>query len=905
MSDRKVHIVRQNQIDSEIGIQQRSDDPSSPTNGQEWFNSVQGYRKVYLDGQTKIYAFTGESAGQTPYSTVVTSAAELKAAVSTSLNDTIYLRAGDYDLTTTANGLNIEDRLRMIGEMTGGDAGDRVRIYTDLSHAISVYPAISTVVSNGTITVTNNSTAVTLNSGTWATDLTGYYLFVNGNHYKIASNLTTTSLVLETNYTGTTNTAQIYFAATMLKDVVFENIEFIGKTTTHDVISIRNTINPTIVNCRFSMNVDSIYGKILAQYVTGFNVINNTIDNTKIDLNNNNYDILIYGNSFRPTVIMGSDPVIDLNTATSSTPISTGMRVCNNYFSGPAPLISIVSAKDNIISSNTYAEVLKYAITLDTNSHQNIIESNTITTIANSDTPIVISSQTNLINNNKFYKASGYCIDFASTATYNTVVGNSFTGGSTLVNDTLPANNMNRVEDDISRLGDTPTGTSKDIIDKINELIVTLQNKPEVLTGQTVAVDSTLNDETFVYWNTSTNQYEQADANDITADAVVGIATSISGSSGDIKFNGLYEFTNSGNAYNSQLFNTSYIGENFFLGVSGQIIPQSLFISSGSGVLSNQRSVGTLVDVVGNVRPQFMINTVREFGYGTFSSTWQLGLSDSSIKHLVAGDVSANVAEIVYNPDGRSWYVIKDGNSGEITQPYNRDFMANVVTGHANGTNLVDVTASQATVQAHETFIDGYRKSLDTSATVSPLTDYSGDVFIYNHETSGVVISSGIIDNATFLAVELNSGSMFNTLGHVEASLHGAMEQLITASGTTTTTYAEIARVYVPVYESGIIEFDASATTTASAALTVANPYQIATIKLQVDGVDVNGSETKGSIHYVSGETSWCNLHTSRIVKAGSDTPAMVKVGLMAKSAKGGSAAPAVLTNTSLKTKGL
>jgi len=902
MSERRVHITRNEQIIKEYGIQQRTDDPASPIEGQEWFQSVEGVRKVRIAGNDKIYAFKGENEGQVPYSTVVKNTNELISATSSGVNNTIYLKVYDYDLTLTAYSLVTEKSLRFQGETTAQTAGKRVRIYTDSSHFVKANPTITTITNNGSVSAVNGSNTINLTSGLWATDLSGQYIFINGKYYLISSNPTQTQLILSEVYTGPSVASSAYFVAYMIKDVIFENIEFVGKNALHIGLYLRNVINPQFINCRFTTETASMFLKADLQYTTNALFVDCDFRNTKLDFTNDNYDAFISDCTIKTNTTMGSEYFVKVDTQKGVTQLPTNFKITNNTFFGPASFVKLVSSKQNIIMNNLCKEVLNNLVSIDANSNDNMIANNIVNTQASSSTVLSIASKYNVIADNRIVKTSGYAIDLASTAQYNSIVGNLLTGGAT-INDTLPSINFNRIEDDLSRLGSASTGTSKDLIDRLNDVITTLQNKPKVLIQQNVAVDPALTNETFVYWNDANNQYEKADGSNLAKDNAYGMVVNISGSSGDIQFIGIREILSapSGNPQITHLYNSGYIGEKFYLGVDGVLVPESILLTNVSGVPTNQKSMGVLIDVVGGTLPQFLLLPTEEYKYGTPSNYWQLGKNDSSFKYLSFGTVSGTVSQIAFNSTNGTILYIKNDKSGEITQPFNNNYLANTVNSYQGANLLSSVSSGSITVSNHSIFIGGYRQ--DKSTTVlNPITGYSGDVFLFDTSV-GTIVDSGIV-NGVYIGLQEQSGGIFLTNKTTNVASFGRIERYNANDITPdSNSFVELEKVYIPIYSnSGGVDVVVTASTQARSSMQTLYPHQIVNIKLRVNDVDVTGSLRRDSLYFVaSGEVSYSDMSVSKLVNVYSAASGMIKVSLMGRYEYGGSVSPVTFNNTNLR----
>ena len=902
MPERRVHITRNDQIIPEHGIPTRTDNPSSPIEGQEWYHSVDGLRKVWIDGQEKIYAFVGE-AGEAPFSTLVKNTSELVTATSTGANNTIYLKVAEYDLTLGSSSLVTEKSLRFIGEAVAQTSGKRVRIYTDGSHFVKANPTITTITNNGSVSAVNGSTTINLTSGLWPNDLSGQYFFINGKSYLISSNPTQTQLILSEPYTGPSVASSTYFVTYMIKNVTFENIEFVGKNALHIGVYLRNVINAQFINCIFTTETIGMYLKLDAQYTSNTTFINCSFRNTKIDFTNDNYNAYIGDCDIETNTTMGSEYFVKIDTQKGINPIQTNFNISNNTFVGPASFVKIVSAKQNLISNNICKEVLNNLILIDSNSNDNSVANNIINTQSSSSTVISVNSKYNLITDNKFVKLSGFAIDLTSSAQNNSVVGNLITGSAT-INDNLPSVNFNRVEDDLSRLGAVSTGTSKDLIDTLNSVINTLQNKPKILTQQNVAVDPSLPNETFVYWNDSTNQYERADASNSSKDAAYGMIVNVNGSSGDVQFLGIREILSapSGNPQITNLYNSGYIGQRFYLGVNGVLVPESNVLTDVSGVPTNQKSMGILIDIVGGTIPQFLLLPTEEYRYGTLSNYWQLGKNDTSIKCLSFGTVSGTVSKIGFNSNDGTLFFIKNDKSGEITQPLNNGYLANTITGYQGNSSLVSaITSGSISVNNHSLYLGGFRQN-KSATTLSPIAGYSGDVFLFS-TTNGVSVNSGVI-NGVFLGLEEQSGGIFLTNRNAPASTFGRIERFNSNDNTpVSNSFVELEKVYIPIYyNSGSVDVIVTAETQARSTMQTLYPHQIADIKLRMNDVDIANTTRKNSLYFIaSGEVSYADMSVSKLVTVYSATSGMVKISVMGRYEYGGSVSPVTFSNTNLR----
>lgn len=901
-----IHITRNESSIPEKGVQQRADNPSTPVEGQEWYNAVEEKRKVYIGGSTKNYAFEGEAAGQTLYSTVVSNVTELASAASTTTVHTIFLRAGTYDLTGIGTpGIKFERPVRLIGEKATGDTSSKVTIKTDSTHYLNFEPLSSTVVSNNTISVTNGSKTITLVGGTWATNIAGYYIFINGTPYKINTNPTTTSALLLNAYSGPSVTGSTYIAVNMIDGTTIENINFESQTSTHDSVILRNVYRPTISGCRFYSTSDSsIYGRLLLRYNYNALINNCAFENFKIDLTNHNYDCIISENDFKSSTAIGtaSDAIIDLDTALGTSPIASNTHIINNNVDGPATFALVTSSNGNVITGNTIREANKKSINVGSNSNHNIISSNILFARTGSETAIEINGDYNIVSSNRINKASGFAISFTATASNNLSVGNLINGGAT-INDTIFSSNLNRIEDDLTRLGDTPTGTTKDFIDQFNEILVTLQNVPKELISQTVAVNSGVVAEDFVYWNTSSNEYQLADASISTTDAVVGPIKNISSNSGDVYLMGLVEFASSGNIKNSELFDATNIGKRMFLGISGHIYAEDEISTNLYAYPDNPVEVGMLIDVVGGgQQAQLLVSSKENVKFGTPSNSWNLGVTGSANKDLEFAGSSTDVAKIRYIPSTRRLYSVVNGMSGEITQPFNKKIMKSSVFNYTSG-NLINYTSSNATIYPHTSLINGVEYVRNNSTTVSPITSYSGYAYIFDGP-SGASIATTYVSDKVFVGAVYNSGSVF-TLGLAdEISTSSAYEASVTGNQTpATTSYTELARAFIVA--SGTIDFAINASLQAEVELQELTPFQNARIKLQLNGTDLTGTERVESFAYVSGQVIYHGMQTQKIAKAFSTSGQIHQIRLMGAYDNGGSTAPITFSNVNLSVKGL
>lgn len=873
---KKIHETRLEELIDENGVQQRTDNPSTPIDGQVWYNQSEGLVKFRVGGLTKSVAFQGESAGQTLYSTTVSSISDLGGAVSAGVADTIYLRVGTYNLTALANpGLVVQKSIRFVGEKQKGATGAKVRIITDSTHFINVAPSSTTVTSNDSVTMTNGSTGVTLTTGVWATTLTGQYLFVEGQAYLIASNPTNTTLTLDRAYTGVTGN-KTYFAAAMIDGASFENIEFVAQTTTHDAVVFQNVLRPAVANCTFT-SADSIYGKVrytvtYQPFITGSDFLN-----YKVNFTSDNYHGVIDQNTFVTSVLMGTDPSVLIDTAKGINPIDTNFSVTNNHHSGPGSFLKFVSASSNTVTENTGNYTSSLWISVDSNSHNNIVLANRPVVATGGDVAIRISSSGNIVNSNRITKPVGIGLDFTATANNNVAIGNRMIGGT--INDTVAAN-RNRIEDDFSRIGQPVSGYQKDFIDVINGILSTLQNVPAALIQQNVAVNSGVVTESPVYWNNTSNEYQLADASNLSRDALVGIVKKTGTNSGNVHLAGLTEFTNSGSVLVNPLFNSGFIGQNFYLGVSGQLIAESVLFTHASGVAANPVLVGRLIDIPGGTRAQLIINTIEDQKYGTPAGQWFIGQSDATEKVITARSTAGDGVSITYAPASRLFYAVYNGLSGEIVQPLNTKIRSNSVFDYDSGV-LLQASSSAVIVSPHTAYIGGFKKRTGAAVSVSPISSYSGSTFIFDHRTSGVIVSSGVVTSGVFLGSILNSGSVFVPHTLAPAYTAGAAQASPGAAVAVTSGYIELARAHIPFTGSGTVDFISSASVLASCALDPFYPFQIARIKMQLNGTDVSGTERLVSFAAVSGQVLYHSMSSEKIISVFSQINIMHEVKLM------------------------
>ncbi len=901
---KQVHKVRREQLIQEVGIQVRTDNPATPEDSQLWYNTVEGLLKARIGSTTKQFAFAGESAGQTLYSTTVETSSELKAAVDAGLADTIYLRNGTYDLSTLASpGIKIERSLRLIGEKNAGDTGKKVRIITDSTHIINVEPLVSTIVNNNNVSVTNNSTTINLVGGVWSASLTGRYIFVDGVPYLIVTNPSTTQITVSRAFAGTTSASKTYFIASMVPEVRFENIEFIASGSVHNAITIKNAIKPVFNLCSFDSAASGVYGKINVQY--SYFPVFTKCDFTrfKLDFVNNNYNAIIAENNFISSVSMLADPTISISTGAGVPSLETFFIVAQNIFSGPSAVFDIDDSSRNTFVSNVVNRAQTNPINLNSNSNNNVISNNSINGVSAGGTLIQINSSNNIVSSNRLVKSSGFAIELTGTAQGNTVMGNLITGGAT-ISDSVAAN-LNRIEDDLSRIGDQPSGFGKDFIDHFNEVLEDLQNVPSGLIQINVAVQSGVIDESVVYWNTGSAQYRLADASAGGASASpVGFIRLLGATSGDLITHGQVRLVNSGNVNNAPLFNAANINQRFYLGTSGAVIPENQFLNSG--VLTQPIILGQLIDVVGSGQiAEFFVNIQQDQKFGTPSESFTIGSINSTNKAFYARSSVSGDIGFVYNPLSSQWYVFNThGISGEITQPFNSAAESNMLYSRVSG-DLFSATTSLANVISHVAYVNGIKKDSVSGLLFAPDASFSGDVHVYNHSTSGVITSREFVNDAFLVGSVYNSGSVFSN-STLSTSANGGYRQTKPGSVFTppTNSFTSIAYVYFTGI-SGSADVLVNAKVKGQADLQELFPYQNAEMKLQLNGSDVDGSLCISTIPYVSGETSYTTISESIVVSAYSNSGSINKLDLLVRYSEGGSTAPVTFTDAVLNIKTL
>lgn len=898
---KQIHKTRRDQNIQETGVQLRTDDPITPNTGQYWYNNVEEKLKFRFTGQTKEVAFVGETAGQTLYSATVKNATELKSAVDSGLSNTIYLRSGTYDLRLLSSpGILMQKSMRLIGEKTGGTDGKKVKIITDGSHIISAQPIVTAITNNNTISLINNSKTVNLVGGTWPVDLTGRFLFVNGVPYLIDTNPTTTQLILKRAYTGPTNSSSPYYIASMIHTVVLENVEIIGADATHNGVVFRNVLRPVLKDSELhTEDDDTIYSGINFQYCFEPIVYQNRFSAYRVSFTNNNYEGFVLSNNFTSTLTMGLNASVLINSNAGITSLDTHFIISNNTFSGPAPSIDLDDASSNAITSNIINDAFNNPVNLNGNSNDNIINGNKITGVIGGGTLIEVNGDWNVITSNRLSKSNDFAISLTATAASNVVMSNKLTGGS-IINDTVQAN-ANRIEDDFSRLGQSPTGTTKDFIDRFNEIKIELQNQPSGLLQLNSAVNSGVVEESIVYWDTTNNEYQVAYSNDDTRYNAVGFAKKTGQDSGTIFLQGFIQLENTTNYLNSELFKTSNIGKTFYLGNSGQVIPEDHFLLSG--VPTRPKALGNLIDVQGGgTKSHFNINIREDYKFGTPSNTFSLGENDNLSKSIISNSLYNGVDKITWNFYDRTWYVVADEFSGEITQPFNRVLMANSILDYTNG-NLASATTNELTVYPHSAFINGYKYKDNTTTIITPFTSFSGDIFVYTNRTSGVIKTQNMLQDSTLICSVYNSGSLFAPETIKSVSQYGAMQYSpSTPTVLNGTAWTELAKVYMP-YKSGVADFNVSASANAEVELQELFPYQVGQIKLQLNGSDIKNSNKLQSFQYVSGETIQSSFFEDLLVSSYSASGTLNEIVLYAKQEKGGSTAPLTFSNVNLSVK--
>jgi parallel beta-helix repeat protein len=384
----------------------------------------------------------------------------------------VFVKNGTY---TETSDIMIPDRGRLIGQSPGA-----VVVILLNGSSIKIDGSGGVAQTAGTISMTNNSKAIT-GSGTSFTSLNvGDYILVGNNYMQIASIASDTSLQLVNKYKGVTKADQTYIAQSMMTGVSMANLTVTGTSGTGiymRALRFCNFRSIVVSQCAYNLQLINSGDIGLDSFITMNSTIGTsvTIQNS-VDVFISNYDILnssgngveISGTSDNITFTSGAvstnsgHGIVVKDTASNINIIDGNIRQNNLigiYVEIAASNIIIdgctiiknttglsLQGTDSLASScNIYDNVTGAILSSDNSLENCIVESSsgngvdvagdncilTSNRIKDSgDIGLYVTGNDNIISNNRIYNNTGNGVQLDNTANNNILTSNNFKGNT-------------------------------------------------------------------------------------------------------------------------------------------------------------------------------------------------------------------------------------------------------------------------------------------------------------------------------------------------------------------------------------------------------------------------------------------------------------------------------------------